>query len=165
MRVVAIVLAIGLIGLGAWLTIPELVRSDNRNRIVSPFNTNSDGVMLKGYDPVTYFPPASTPERGSDRFRLVHDGTTYHFVSAGNRARFAAAPDRFKPQFGGFCSYGVRSGQKIDIDPTVYRIVDGRLFVQLDRATQALWLENEGRNITIADAVWPKVSAMPFERK
>lgn len=119
-------------------------------------NLNADGVALHGYDPVSYF-MADHPEMGLDRHAAEHDGARYLFASAENRAKFVADPERYAPQFGGFCAYGVRVGRKFDIDPDVYRIVDDKLYFQLNWGTQVIWLVNMLENIDVAHTLWPMI--------
>jgi YHS domain-containing protein len=117
---------------------------------------SSANVQLKGYDPVSYF-VADAPELGKSRYAVKHDGVTYNFANKENRTAFVNAPEKFLPAYDGHCSYGVSLGQKFDIDPLAYRIVDGRLFLQLDPGTQTLWMESEPANIRLADKNWPQL--------
>lgn len=97
-------------------------------------------LALKGYDVVSYF-KQSRASKGSPEFPQDFDGMRYYFVSAQNKAAFNEDPDRFLPQFGGYCSMGVSRGKKMDADPTVFKIIDGKLYVfskpqALDEAEQ-----------------------------
>lgn len=85
-------------------------------------------VVLKGYDPVAYF-TESRPVKGAPQHGLEFDGERYHFASAANRATFHADPDRYAPQFAGMCAVGVSMGKAVEADPTVWKIVDGKLYV------------------------------------
>ena len=91
-------------------------------------STGAAAVALKGYDTVAYFSD-NRASKGSPEFRQDFDGVRYYFSSARNRAAFNADPDRFTPQFGGYCAMGISRGKKFDADPTVFRIVDGKLYV------------------------------------
>src|SRR5439155_3955024 len=68
-------------------------------------------VALKGYDPVSYF-TGGKPERGSAEFTFAFDDTTYWFKSAEHRAKFAADPEHYAPQFDGFCAVQLSRGRK-----------------------------------------------------
>ena len=116
-------------------------------------------LKLHGYDPVSYF-EADAPAEGSSAHAAVHGGATYYFASAENRATFLADPERFAPEYDGYCSYGVSLGQKFDIDPLAYRIVEGRLFVQLDHGTRDVWMQAEAENIQRADQNWPALKPL-----
>ncbi len=117
-------------------------------------NVDSAGLAMHGYDPVSYF-RSEHPSRGVEKFSAIHDGARYLFSSAENRDRFIADPAHYAPQFGGYCSYGVRVGRKFDIDPEVYRVVDDKLYFQLNWGTQVVWLANMQENIDVAHTLWP----------
>ena len=122
----------------------------------SPINIDADGVALHGYDPVAYF-TAGTPTQGRREFSATHVGATYHFASAEHRATFLADPDRYAPQYGGYCAMGVTGGAKFDIDPTAWRVENGKLYLNKDPRTQRVWLRDVPGNIVKADAKWPTV--------
>lgn len=88
----------------------------------------TEGLSLNGYDTVAYF-VVGRPEIGSRDFHQVWDGVRYQFANAEHMARFAQDPDRYLPQFAGFCAAGVGMGKKVVADPTVWKIVDGKLYV------------------------------------
>jgi YHS domain-containing protein len=85
-------------------------------------------VALKGYDPVAYF-TEQRPVKGAPQFQHDFDGDRYYFASARNRELFGADPDRYLPQFAAMCAVGIGMGQRIEADPTVWKIVDGKLYV------------------------------------
>lgn len=85
-------------------------------------------LILKGYDPVAYF-TEQKPVRGTREFQLDFDGARYHFASVRNRSSFNADPDRYVPQFSGLCTAGLSMNKKVDADPTLWKIVDGKLYV------------------------------------
>lgn len=128
----------------------------DRVMAAAELNVGPDSLALKGYDPVAYF-LADRPVPGNSRYELRHEGAVYRFATAGNLALFRSDPERFTPEYGGYCSYGVRLGRKFDVDPHAWRIVEGRLFLQLDQGTQVIWLKDLNRNISIADSVWPQI--------
>ena len=119
-------------------------------------NLDADGIALRGHDPVSYF-ENDYPKPGLKAFSAEHDGARYLFASPENRDKFLATPNRFSPQFGGYCAYGVRVGRKFDIDPDVYRVVDDKLYFQLNWATQVIWLANMEENIDVARTLWPVI--------
>lgn len=123
-------------------------------------NVDGKGIMVKGYDVVAYF-SEGVPVRGMPDYTADHDGGTYLFSSAENQKLFVADPSRYAPAYGGFCSYGVRVGKKFEIDPHAWKIVGDRLFLQLDRGTHKLWLEDMEKNISISDRIWPSIQTTP----
>lgn len=125
------------------------------NAAVPSYNQSADGIMLHGYDPVSYFD--GQPEAGAEAHSLSYQRKIYYFKSAENKQRFLVDPERFQPSYGGFCAFGVRMAKKFDIDPEAYQIVDGRLYVLLNRATLGVWQEDTPSNIAIANNNWPKI--------
>ncbi|MEO5881290.1 MAG: YHS domain-containing (seleno)protein [Caldimonas sp.] len=91
-------------------------------------NTVSPHVVLSGYDPVAYF-TEKRPVEGKSAINYDWDDGRYRFASTKHRELFISSPDRFVPQFAGFCAGGVSRGMKVKADPTVWRIVDGKLYV------------------------------------
>src|SRR6516162_11475264 len=73
---------------------------------VEPVNKDGKGVALKGYDAVAYF-EQNQPVKGSDQFSYQWMGATWLFSKAQNRDKFAADPQQYAPQYGGYCSYAV----------------------------------------------------------
>lgn len=126
-------------------------------------NVGPDGIAIGGYDPVAYH-EVGEPVRGSSDFSATYDGAIYHFASAANRDAFVLSPEAFAPAYGGWCAYGVRVGRKFDIDPAAFRVVDGRLYLQLDLGTQKVWAEDLERNIAIADRIWPSIKSIPADQ-
>jgi YHS domain-containing protein len=123
-------------------------------------NTTTEGVALKGYDPVAYF-TASAPTPGVPAISATVEGVTYRFASEANKRAFVADPSRYLPQYGGYCAMGMAGGRKFDIDPTAWRVEAGKLYLNKDPATQRVWLRDVPGNIRKADAKWPAVIAKP----
>src|SRR5688572_6266590 len=96
------------------------------------------GGAIRGYDPVGYF-TAGRPVKGSPQFSHQWRGATWHFASAENRDRFAAAPEKFAPQYGGYCAYGVAQGYAVSIDPAAWTIVDGKLYLNYSLSVRENW--------------------------
>ena len=118
--------------------------------------SRGESLMLLGYDPVAYF-TESKPVRGQHTLAAQHAGRTYYFASAGNRDSFRAAPAKFEPQFGGFCSNGAPYAVKMSSDPTQFEIRDGRLFIFGDILGHEMWLLDWKTNIERADRLWPEI--------
>jgi YHS domain-containing protein len=85
-------------------------------------------VALKGYDPISYFTDGK-PEKGSSEFTFAFDDTTYWFKNAEHRDKFAADPERYAPQFDGFCALQLSRGRKVEADPEAWTITNGKLYV------------------------------------
>ncbi|MDZ4349459.1 MAG: YHS domain-containing (seleno)protein [Xanthomonadaceae bacterium] len=85
-------------------------------------------VAIGGYSPVSYF-ERDRAERGSPEFAAEHEGRTYWLVSAEQKARFEADPRAFEPAFNAFCPFSLALGRKVAIDPTRFKIVEGKLLL------------------------------------
>src|SRR5437667_12204259 len=85
-------------------------------------------VAIGGYDPVAYFTDGQ-PLKGSEAFWFAFDDAVYQFTSAEHRAQFAADPERYAPQYAGFCAGGISKGYKIEPDPEAWAILNGKLYL------------------------------------
>ncbi len=122
---------------------------------VAPVNkTLFGGRALKGYDPVAYF-EAGRPQPGSKAFTHVWGGATWLFSSAAHRDAFAAEPEKYAPQFGGYCAWAVSQGYTADIDPAAWKIVDGKLYLNYSPKIQQQWEEDTAGNIAKGEKNWP----------
>ena len=95
-------------------------------------NKDADDLAILGYDTVAYFTD-ERPVKGSPDFEYVWQDARWQFTSAEHRTLFATDPDRYAPQFGGFCAGGVALGRLAPIDPEAWLIVDGRLYLHYDK--------------------------------
>jgi hypothetical protein len=124
----------------------------------TPVNVDAQGVALHGHDAVAYF-TAGQATPGSPQFEHVWSGARWRFASAANRYRFAAAPQQYAPQFGGYCAWAVSRNYTADIDPTAFAVVDGKLYVNYSSFVQARWRLNRAENIAKGHANWPGLLA------
>lgn len=114
------------------------------------------GVAINGHDPVAYFDDGA-PVEGSSSFEHEWNGATWRFASAENRDRFAAEPEAYAPQYGGYCAWAVSQGYTASTDPEAWKIVDGKLYLNYSKGVQKQWEADEAGNITKADGNWPRV--------
>lgn len=119
-------------------------------------NVDAQDVALKGYDPVSYF-SSGGPLLGKAAFSAKFEGATYWFASASNRDVFKTSPDKYAPAYGGFCAMGVALDKKLDVDPLLWRIVDGKLYLNVHKGAQTRWLEDVKGNIAQADKNWSRI--------
>jgi len=119
-------------------------------------------LALQGWDPVAYFPEGGgKPAEGSEKLSVVQGGITYRFASDEHRKLFLADPWKYEPAYGGWCAYAMAKGEKVEVDPESFRILDGRLFVFYDGLfanTRKSWLEDEVALLRKADEAWVKLS-------
>jgi len=112
-------------------------------------------LAIGGYDPVAYFTDQK-PVKGVPEFHVVHRGSTFHFASDAHRQAFAADPNKFVPQYGGYCAYGMAKGYKAKIEPAAFTVVDGKLFLNYNETVRIQWLSDISGYIRKADANWPE---------
>lgn len=115
-----------------------------------------NGLAIDGYDPIAYF-MERRPVKGLPEFRAEFQGATFQFASANHRDRFAADPEKFAPQYGGYCAYGTAKGYKAKIAPEAFTVVQGKLYLNYSEAVQTRWLSDIPGYIQKADANWPEV--------
>ena len=111
---------------------------------------------LSGYDPVAYFTD-SKPTRGSGFHVTAYDGVTYAFATEEHKKVFTANPQKYLPAYGGYCAYGVAVGKKFVADPEVWKVVDGILYLNLDKGIQDKWQKDIPGYIKKADANWSDI--------
>ncbi|MCB1436054.1 MAG: YHS domain-containing protein [Rhodobiaceae bacterium] len=114
------------------------------------------GTAVGGYDPVAYFTEGK-PVAGSAQFTHSWQGVTWRFASAANRDAFKAAPERYAPQYGGYCAWAVSQGYTAKGDPQIWKVVGGKLYLNYSAGVQQQWSQDIPGNIAKANANWPKV--------
>ncbi len=124
---------------------------------IDPVFTKS-GLAIRGYDPVAYF-AESKPVKGKAEFTHKHMGAVWQFASAANRDAFAAEPDRFAPQYGGYCAWAVAQGYTASIDPDAWRIEGGKLYLNYSKSVQRRWERDIPGNNAKGDTNWPGIKA------
>lgn len=101
--------------------------------------------------------------KGSEHYTATYRGAIYQFASAENRDLFRSAPERYAPQFGGYCAMGVALEKKLDTDPMAYKIVDGKLYLNLNAAVQKKWLSDVPGYIDTAEGNWVDIKRKSAE--
>lgn len=114
------------------------------------------GLAIRGTDPVAYFTKGMAVP-GSDAHKLMWRGATWTFESAENLAAFEMNPDRYGPQYGGYCAYAMSKGALASTDPAAWTIVDDKLYLNYSINVRQIWSEDIPGNIALADANWPAV--------
>jgi YHS domain-containing protein len=120
------------------------------------------GFAVSGYDVVAYFDlpqsdvgaaqSAAVPGRAD--FTAEYNGAKFAFASAENRDKFLANPASYAPQYDGHCAYGVAKGGKVPGNPNLWRIVDGKLYLNITKNVVGFWEEDIPGNITVAETNW-----------
>lgn len=135
----------------AAATLPGAARAET-----APVFSDLWGNAIRGYDPVAYFTEGK-PVEGSSEFEAEWNGATWRFASAANREAFLAEPERYAPQYGGYCAWAVSQGYTASIEPEQWTIHEGRLYLNYNADIQAKWKADVPGHIARADANWPKV--------
>lgn len=120
-------------------------------------NADMNDLAIKGYDPVAYF-TKSEPTLGSQKFTAVYKNAIYQFSSKENRDAFKADPSKYAPQYGGYCAFGVTKEKKFDVDPTAWKVVDGKLYLNLNESIQKRWSKEIPGNIQSGNETWNEIS-------
>ncbi|MCA1298936.1 YHS domain-containing (seleno)protein [Stappia indica] len=113
-----------------------------------------DGVAVGGYDPVSYFTDGG-PRPGSPEIATSYRGASWYFANAENRDRFLADPQAYAPAYGGYCAWAVAQGNLAKGDPAYWDIVEGRLYLNYDRAVQIRWRKDIPGFIVKSEENWP----------
>ena len=139
------------------LVVCSLVLSLASEARAGKVNKSLFGTAVQGYDVVAYFGDGRAVE---GRREHTHEwmGASWRFASADHRDRFAANPEQYAPQYGGFCAYAVSQGATAGIDPEAWKIVDGKLYLNLSRSIQQIWRQDIPGDIRLADENWPELS-------
>jgi YHS domain-containing protein len=111
---------------------------------------------VSGYDPVAYF-RVGKPVEGSGEFTTQWNGAEWRFANAQNLADFKESPEKYAPQYGGYCAWAVSQGYTASSDPEAWKIRDGKLYLNYSKSVQQTWAEDIPGNIAKANANWPKV--------
>lgn len=111
---------------------------------------------VRGYDTVAYF-TEGRPVEGKRKFAHRWMDTEWRFASAVNRDLFAAKPEKYAPQYGGWCAWAVANGYTASTDPHAWKIVDGRLYLNYSKSVQRQWNGNIPDHVARGDRNWPGI--------
>ncbi len=117
-------------------------------------------VAVGGYDVVAYH-TKSKAMRGSGNHTTTYNGTAYLFSTKENLAKFEANPGKYVPAYGGYCAYGAAVKKKFIGDPEVWKVVDGTLYLNLNKDVSRIWHEDIKGNIKKADVNWRTIADIP----
>jgi YHS domain-containing protein len=124
---------------------------------VEAFYTSfASNVAVQGYDPVSYF-TQSKPIEGSKEFATEYKGAKFLFSNAENLNAFKADPEKYAPQYGGYCAWAVSQGYTAKGDAKSWKIVDGKLYLNYSASVQKTWESDIAGFITKADKNWPNL--------
>jgi YHS domain-containing protein len=124
-------------------------------------NVDKDRVILKGYDPVSYF-TSGKPQLGDAKITTEYEGAVYRFASDENRQKFLAEPKKYLPEYGGWCAKALADKNFVDIDPLNFKITNGRLFLfykGLLGDALPIWNKDEANLTQRADKNWQEITS------
>ena len=115
-------------------------------------------LAIRGYDPVSYFTD-SAAVKGNKEFSYNWKDATWLFSSKKNHDLFVANPEKYAPQYGGWCAYGCsdKEGHKSPTDPNAWTIVGGKLYFNYSLKVKEFWMKEQKQRIEQADKNWPAI--------
>jgi len=111
---------------------------------------------IKGYDTVAYF-TENRPVKGKSEFSTEYNEATWLFSSQENLDLFKEAPEKYAPQYGGYCAYAVSQGSTASIRPELFTIHNGKLYLNYNESINNKWSQNKDNFISDADKNWPEL--------
>jgi len=115
------------------------------------------GTAVEGYDVVAYFTDGK-PVEGDKDHSVEWKGTDWYFASEEHKKMFVANPEKFAPQYGGYCAWAVSQGYTASTVPEAWKIVDGKLYLNYSKGVQSTWEEDIPGNIKQANSNWPGIA-------
>ena len=124
---------------------------------VRQFNLGDEHIAINGYDPVSYFTENKAKE-GNKSIKADYEGVTYYFSSEKDKGLFTSHPEKYEPEYGGWCAYAMGAkGEKVEVDPETFKIVNGKLYLFYNKFfnnTLKSWNKDEINLKRKADANW-----------
>jgi len=122
-----------------------------------PVNTGFfNSTALKGYDTVAYF-TLGKAVKGSKKLTYKWNGVDWKFSSQKNLELFKTSPEKYAPQYGGYCAYAMADGKKVAINPKAFDVKDGKLYLNYNKSIQKKWKNSVDNFIKDADSEWNKI--------
>ena len=115
-----------------------------------------NGVAIQGYDPVAYF-ESNKAIKGKSEIKSEYKKATYLFSSEENKALFLKTPDKYVPEYGGYCAYGVSENHTSPTDPQAFTIVNDKLYLNYNLKVKELWSKDREDRINKADENWKEL--------
>jgi YHS domain-containing protein len=138
--------------------------SMNHAEGVKPVNAETNNLAVRGFDTVAFFTDKKLT-RGKAEFVYDWLGAKWQFSSAENLDLFKQNPEKYAPQFGGYCSYAVSHGYTADADPGTWKIVDGKLYLNYNHEVKKMWEQNQQQFIKDGEKNWAEFQKKKPEHK
>ncbi len=134
-----------------------------------PQYLDGTGFAVSGHDVVAYFDLEQVPVgsaqpaavAGNSDITAEYNGATFAFSTEENRDRFLADPAAYVPQYDGHCAFGVAKGGKVPGNPDLWRIVDGKLYLNITPEVVGFWEEDIPGNLELSEANWANIEPQP----
>ena len=123
------------------------------NTLKNSFFSSVTDTAINGYDTVAYF-TENKPVKGQDSLVFDWKGAKWKFATQANLDLFKANPEKYAPQYGGYCAYGVAKGSLVKVEPEQFTILDGKLYLNYDASVQKDWLKDRAGFIKTADGAF-----------
>jgi YHS domain-containing protein len=144
--------------------LPAFAQDDKMNyemmqdNMMIKIDKDDNNVAIKGYDPVAYFTDGK-PVMGKPAYKYNWNGAEWHFANEEHLEMFTENPAKYAPQYGGFCAYGMVYASYFSTQPDVWKIVDGKLYLNKNKETGEGWKKDIKGNIEKADKNWTELSS------
>ena len=139
----------------ALLSLAALAAAVSQNAVAGDFN-ETDGVAIRGFDPVAYVADHEATQ-GVAEYTSTYKGSVFRFKNAANRDAFIADPQKYAPQYNGYCAFGVSRGYKAVTSPDAFSVVDGKLYLNYNAEVKTMWTKDVPGYIAKADAQWAAI--------
>lgn len=138
--------------------------ADTTTKRTTHYNLGKADLAVKGFDPVSYH--LGQPRKGSKQIETSHNGLLYRFVSKANLDAFVADPAKYEPAYGGWCAWAMLEGDKVDINPKRYKIINGQTYLfydgffgnTLEKWNKKAEKSSEVQLVQMADQHWNKIT-------
>ena len=146
------------LALPVFLGFVLLVLMASAAQAVDPVYTSRGNVAVGSYDTVAYFMD-NAAVRGEKSITHEWNGAVWRFATTENRDKFAAEPERYAPQYGGYCAYAVSKGSTASGDPEAWTIHEGKLYLNYNKSIRTKWRKDIPGFVAAANGHWPKLLA------
>ena len=120
------------------------------------YSNSATGIAINGFDPVAYF-TQNKPVEGQAQYSAQWNGAKWYFSSAENKAKFIASPQKYAPQYGGYCAFAVSYGSTATTVPEAWSIVNDKLYLNNSIGVRTRWKTDPQGYIKKANKNWPDV--------
>ena len=143
--------------IGIILTLSLLIGS-NAFAVKPVYSGGKERAAIRGYDPVAFF-TENQPVKGNSDFLLKHNGAKWFFSSKENLEMFKANPEKYSPQYGGYCAYAISNGSTASSKPEFFTVYNDKLYLNFSKSVYKKWNKDKDTYIEEANVEWPVILA------